>query len=476
VPLVCERMEAARSWAAAEFGDVEIGDARLGYRVVRMAARVAEAPNGVVAKVFESASERQAAYDLLGNSRVRSEAIVDAAGRATARRCKDARVVFLVADGTSASLADPSKTKELGSIGKRRFPTRGVKIASIYAVDDRGVPMGTVGLSVWARGPKREGSRFERRRDGQTEMVERWLPTLQKAAETTSAETAARLWIVVDREGDNARLLREAAALGTFTVRAAQNRRVEVRGRPRKLFGAVAAGKRFAPRHVALAATSARKARNAILEVRAVTVTLLLPLHDSANHRDELTVNVVQLRERRRDGLSWTLLTNAPIATEQDIEQVIASYRARWRIEEFHRTWKAGGCDLEATQLRSREAITKWATILAAVAARAERLKYLSRTNPDAPATTELSEIEILALITAKRRIKTSVEIIPDAVPTIGVATRWIAELGCWTGQYRKNYPHPGTMVIARGLEKLASFTEAVAAVLASPEIKRRLR
>lgn len=45
-------------------------------------------------------------------------------------------------------------------------------------------------------------------------------------------------------------------------------------------------------------------------------------------------------------------------------------YTARWLVEEFHKTWKSGLCMVEDTQLRSAEAIDKWATLLATVAGR----------------------------------------------------------------------------------------------------------
>ncbi|MBP7685780.1 MAG: hypothetical protein KBB95_27930, partial [Deltaproteobacteria bacterium] len=43
---------------------------------------------------------------------------------------------------------------------------------------------------------------------------------------------------------------------------------------------------------------------------------------------------------------------------------------------------------------------------------RTEHLKRLARTQPDEPATCELTEDEIQVLIFAKRRIKTSVELL----------------------------------------------------------------
>ena len=76
----------------------------------------------------------------------------------------------------------------------------------------------------------------------------------------------------------------------------------------------------------------------------------------------------------------------------------------RWRIEEFHRTWKSGACNGEDTQLRSREAVIRWASMLAVVAVRIERLKRLSREEPTRSAADELSDIEIEVLLLLKRR------------------------------------------------------------------------
>lgn len=126
----------------------------------------------------------------------------------------------------------------------------------------------------------------------------------------------------------------------------------------------------------------------------------------------ELTVNVVWAREHRarstrssRSGrttfkqLDWLLLTNHPIDTLEDVRTVVFGYTQRWRIEHFHRAWKSGVCNVEGNQLRARAHVIRWATVLAAVAIRAERIKHLSRERPTEPATVEFSAIELEALI-----------------------------------------------------------------------------
>jgi hypothetical protein len=130
------------------------------------------------------------------------------------------------------------------------------------------------------------------------------------------------------------------------------------------------------------------------------------------------------------------------------------------RVEEFHRTWKQGGCNVETAQLRSVHAIIKWATILSSVAVRIERLKYLSRNTPDAPATIELDPTEIEALkIERKSRYLGKFAPRIDLL-TIGEATRWVAEMGGWMGQ--KSSGPPGSITIGRGLQVLAIYTKAL--------------
>ena len=150
------------------------------------------------------------------------------------------------------------------------------------------------------------------------------------------------------------------------------------------------------------------------------------------------------------------LLTTVPVGSLADARAVVDGYAARWRIEEFHRAWKSGVCNVEDTQLRSREAILKWATILSAVAARATRLTYLARERPTTPAIEELSREEIDATV-ALRRPK---GIKLGAHPTLAEAVRWIADLGGYTG--KSSGGPPGPTVVARGLAKVEILAEGI--------------
>lgn len=182
-------------------------------------------------------------------------------------------------------------------------------------------------------------------------------------------------------------------------------------------------------------------------------------------------MTLVEVREvnttpRGEEPLHWRLWTNYPVRSFEDAKLVIDNYAKRWRIEDFHKTWKSGACNVEACQLRSAEAATKWATLMASVAARIERLKHRSRTEPGLPASVELSEHEIQALLFFKRKYKKKTETIPNDMPTLSQAVTWLAEIGGYMGPRVTGGP-PGSITIRRGLEHIlpaAMILESLAA------------
>jgi hypothetical protein len=149
------------------------------------------------------------------------------------------------------------------------------------------------------------------------------------------------------------------------------------------------------------------------------------------------------------------------VTNAEQAKEIVESYRVRWRIRRVSSHLQAGRVNVEDSQLRSKEAVVKWATILAAAATRIERLKHLARNKPDEPASIELAplEIEALKLDQGQRRPGAKKKQKLPEMPTISEATHWIAELGGWIGP--ANGP-PGATTLTRGLERLAHFTQTI--------------
>jgi hypothetical protein len=464
---------AAHAWALEQFGQARLGDARRTARLVNMASRAAQNPAGRLADVFNCARELDAAYDLVESKHVAPTAIGEATARATAQRCVDLPYVRVAVDGSSLQLADHERAKDFGNVGTTEAGARGLKVISALAVDPDGVTLGLLAQVWWARTQVRSGSantRRQRRAKLPTEQKEtrHWIEAIERATQQLDA-VGARGWFHLDREADAWPILSALqAAKHLFTVRSSWNRAIEATGRDKQYLRAhLAQQPSIGSYEIDVPGNAKRTARRARMLMRAASIRLRLR-NRSTEKVHWFEVNAVWVREegttpKGEKPLDWLLLTNAPADSFAAGREVVLGYTSRWRIEDFHRAWKSGVCNVEDTQLRSRDAVIRWASIQAAVAARAERIKLLARGAPERPATDELSEDEIRVLIALKREQKKRTERIPDGVPTIAQATLWLAELGGYTG--RSSGGPPGSTTIRRGLERVAHGALAVQAL-----------
>ena len=151
--------------------------------------------------------------------------------------------------------------------------------------------------------------------------------------------------------------------------------------------------------------------------------------------------------------IEWLLVTNKEGQTAADAEQVVMAYSKRWRIEEVHKSWKSV-TNVEDSALESLHAFSIWATILFSIAGRVEPLKYLSRTQPESPASIEFDAIELEVL--QKRRRQTRPDMTMPEM-TIELAVRWVADMG---GYMNPHQGPPGTLVLARGLRRLRMLVD----------------
>jgi len=465
-------MDGATDWAIEEFGHVELGDRRREDRCVRIAAALVRSPAGRVSDVFARDAERQGAYDFLENTAIRASSLGIAASQACAERCREQKRCLVLIDGTSLKIVDRGRSKNFGVVGSYRNDARGLKVISAMATSLEGEPLGLLAQHYWTRPTKRPPRIRTMYRKLQSKETRYWLEVIDDAYAHLRG-TGSRPWVVIDREGDCSDILLKLAEIdGDFTVRSRHDRRLA--GRERKyLVPTLRRRNLLAEYPLEVAEAHGRRARTAAMQVRSAKVELDFFDHYSKKHR-YLTVWAVLAQEkgttpRGEKPIQWLLLSNQPAQTAAQAQRFLDVYTHRWKIEEFHKTWKSGQCCVETTQLHTSEAVCKWAILHAAVAIRTERLKNLARTTPAEPASVELSQDELRVLVALKHRIKNSVEPVPDD-PTIAQAVTWIAQLGGYTGKYSGG--PPGSITIARGFEKLLASVEAVLAVENSAKIR----
>lgn len=458
-------MTTTREWAEAEFGTANLGDVRRTRRLVQLAADVASRPAGTVTRVCESSASQEGAFRWLENPDVRHEPVLRAIQRATAERCAERALVYVPIDATSLTLTDKAKNKGFGGVGAWQMGSRGIHAMTALAVCEQGTPLGICAQHMWARDrPAEKGAVKESRF---------WVDVLLDArAALANVAPDCRPWFQMDRGADWWPVLALANELDLLlTVRASYDRRLD--GRQTTLWEALERAPVLTYQRLLVPAKPARRKRRRVpgkrifwtvpptppreakLALRARRVPLAVKT--ATGRLLTVEINAVYVREVGRcegDRVEWMLLTTHPIDTAANVMKVVRGYKRRWRVEDFHRTWKRGLCRVEDTQLRSRNAIFKWATLLATVATRAMHLTHLARSTPTAPALGELNRFEIEALITLRQPKGIPLEY----EPTLSEAVRWMADLGGYVGPW--NGP-PGQRVVARGLEKVTTVALA---------------
>lgn len=396
-------------------------------------------------EAFSNSAEREGAYRFVENLNFDHRDVALAAHEATARRCAGHPYVFVAGDGCTLSVTDTSGNKGFGKVGTRDTRGRGIEVMNAIAITPEGTPLGLCGQTWWTRrdAPVSTPSHERALHEKETRHWLHCIADVDRAFDSAGVQTPR--WYQLDAGADFRELLAWAVETENHvTVRAAQDRRVaEDEGR---LQATMAAAPVLGRIKVNVPRGRKRKPRTAVLELRARPVTLLLPRGLGRAELHGVLAKEVETTPRGEMPITWLLLTNMEVRSFDDASLVVYGYTQRWRVEEFHKSWKSV-CKVEESQLEVLP-FKIWATILGSVAMRVERLKYLARNTPDAPATVELTDVEIQAITVLKRKPPKDYD--PKRTPTIAQAVRWIAELGGYTG--KQSGGPPGTIVIGRGL------------------------
>jgi hypothetical protein len=457
-------------WAVEEFGAATLGNSLRTARLVTMAMRAAEVPGGRLTEVFSNKAELEGAYRLVENNAVAEQEIALAAHMACARRCADHPFVLIPMDGCTLTMTDVTGAKGFGKVGTAETRGRGIEVMNAIAVTPEGTPVGLCGQIWWTRRdePVSIPSRLRQLHEKETRYWVKGLEAVNAAFAAAGVNT--QRWFQVDAGAD----FREWLALASetehlITVRAAQDRRLDETDA--RLWQQVGTQATLGRIDVKVPRGRKRKPRTAHIELKSCPITLKLPGGLGPAPMWAVLATEVGTTPKGEEPIEWLLLTNMEVKGFDDAQVVVYGYTQRWRIEDFHKSWKSV-CKVEESQLEVT-AFKPWATILASVAIRIERLKHLARNEPEQPATVELSETEVEATLVLyqtynHRMPKDHVE---GRMPTIAQAVTWIAELGGYTGPKRSHGP-PGTIVIGRGLARL----EIAAQVLTGLAMRQQQR
>jgi len=440
-------------WCVDEFATIELGDARLNRRCGELAAQLAMQPSGPINQACEDWADTKAAYRFFDNDRVTPECIRAPHHRRTAERMVQHKQVLAVQDTTFLNYTHHPQTGELGAIGNKRQQQHGFGMHTTLAVTTPGMPLGLLTQAFFTRPEDEPAHRPEECRKLPIEEKEsyRWLQAFEQTL--ALAPPTVEVITVCDCEADIYEMFAFAQEREASLLVRASSDRVLLDDEVRKLWLKVENQPFAGYLTVHITGNDKRKARQATVSVRFATVTLKPPWRPNGLKLPPVTLNAILVREKDPppeidEPIEWLLLTNTPVASFDQAHQVIRWYCCRWQIEVFHKVLKSG-CRVEHCRLQTADRLYNFIALMSIIAWRLHWMTYINRCQPDLPCTAILTTIEWEALY---MRIRKSTEL-PDTVPTVRQAVRWIAQLGGFLG--RKSDGEPGVTTLWRGWLRL---------------------
>lgn len=290
----------------------------------------------------------------------------------------------------------------------------------------------------------------------------RWLDATTTAAGLVAAG-ATCITVIADREGDIYEEFACRPAATELLIRAHHDRVLAEGG---ALYDCMEGVPELGRETIDLPANPGRPARQAVLALRARTVTLKRP---KRNHPAEavklpemVTLTLVEAREvDPPDGVTpvhWRLLTTHPVATLAQACQITCFYRQRWTIEQVFRVMKTKGFNIEAVRVAEGGPFENLATatLIAAVQVLQlvrDRDGAVGRPMEDALEPEDRPALEAICQ-TLEGRTKRQKN--PHSRGSLAYASWVCARLGGWTGYYGK----PGPIVMMLGLQSLKAMLQ----------------
>jgi hypothetical protein len=440
-------------WCRDEFAALELQDARLNRRCIELATQLAMQPNGPINQACEDWADTKAAYRFFDNDKATPKRIRAPHHQRTVERMTQHQQVLAVQDTCFLNYTHHPQTAGLGAIGTKDQNQRGFGMHSTLAMTPQGMPLGLLTQDFFIRPADEPSHRPEELRLLPIEEKEsyRWLQAFEQTL--ALAPSGVEVITVCDREADIYEMFAFAKdQQASLLVRASSNRLL-LDDEVRKLWPKVEKQPVVGYLSVHIAGNSKRKTRQATVSVRFVSVTLKPPWRPNGLKLPAVTLTAILVREENPpadidDPIEWLLLTNTSVTSFDEAYQVIQWYCSRWQIEVFHKVLKSG-CRVEECRLQTTDRLFAFIALMSVIAWRLHWMTFINRCQPELPCTVILTKIEWQALYMRIHKSTT----LPNRVPSVHQAVRWIAQLGGFLG--RTSDGEPGVTTLWRGWQRL---------------------
>jgi len=460
-------MEVIRSFAEANFGQVDLGDKRRTERLVQSVEDMCRHPGGTLPDKLSRPPDLRGFYRLMNRPQVTHSVLINAHADET-RRCVAALgsgTVLLLHDATELDYTSKKSLKEqLGQIGEGTH--RGYICHNSLAVRaDTGETLGLTSQILHHRAQVDKNETPKQKRERQDRESRLWL---EGAKASGPAPEGVLCVDVSDTLSDTFEYLAFEVTQGRhFVLRAKLNRRLaEPLLGERYLLDAVRQLQPVGEREVVVRERPpqrgkprrpGRKARTTTAQVAFGAVRIARPGKKLGEYDCKwIELWAVRIWEpvtpKGEEPLEWILLTNCPVLTLEDALERIRWYEQRWIIEEYHKGMKTG-CGIQTLQFEKIERLEPAIAVLSAVATTLLRLRDAARA-PDAetrPAKAVVDEVyvDVLTAHYGKRL---------GPAPSVKAFYMHVARLG--GHQNRKCDGFPGWITLWRGWMKLQHMVD----------------
>jgi Transposase DDE domain len=421
-------------------------------RGARLLAALVERPGSIIRRLADGKRAQQVQFTrFLHNDAV---TVGEMAANAAARTAGQVagRDVLAIQDSSEIVFGGKAaRDRGFGPIG-RGGGTGGLLLHAVLAVDAAdGALLGLVGMDVL----NREGGKPAHRRERKTVEKEsqRWLDGMFAAGNVLA--NAKRITVVADRESDIYEEFARRPANVHLITRVAQNRRIENEPRATTLFEFAETLLEQMRLEVTVPAAPGRAERKAELALRYAPVTVRKPKHGADPALpDNVVLTIVDIRETstpaQGQAIHWRLLTTHRVDTPAAARMILDFYRRRWIVEDYFRTLKTAGFDIEASEIEDAKAMMRF--VGAAVCAAVTVLQLVRARDGTAQTLADAfdpADQPLLEKISQKLEGKTQRQKNPHTKGTLAFAAWVIARLGSWDGYYGK----PGPKIMRIGLQ-----------------------
>jgi hypothetical protein len=453
----------AKQWAQQQWDSAQLGDPRRNSRAVEFGAALAARPGASVPQATGNWADTKAAYRLLAEPDVTLSALQAPHWQQTLQTARQGdatttqpKVYLHIQDGSQLDFSQHKGKANLGPLGTSSKPGSGLLLHTCLVVEARTAHV--VGLAyqtTWARSTEgvHRGNETKSERTNRRTEYDIWQETIEAIGKAPKAEEGV-IWVTVgDRGSDVFDFLKRAKDLNWESlIRLAQNRSIQLEdGQSALLFDHMRSLEAKGTKTLKVEASKKRSQRTVELNLTWSKVTICSPKNRKKEERSSLTGYVIRAWESNPpDGeemIEWILWSSLAVTHIAEAIERLEWYAQRWIIEEYHKCLKSG-CQIEKSQLRDGDSISRLLGFLGVIATRLLSLRCLARQEPEREIQEVVPEM-MVKLVAARLRLK-------KPIRTVGEFWRRVAQVGGFLG--RKHDGEPGWQSLWRGWQQVLQW------------------